>query len=169
MAKKTLYDEEGNPVEVDFQDEPDNGPAELRKALKKEKTERENDTKELITLRAELRARSVKEVLDKKGVSEKVAKFIPTDVSTSDQIDLWLTENAVVFGFTTDQPEAKNEVNQENVNNFRRITQATETAIPATKDSDIMAKLLSPNLTMAELSSMRDAGETPQAVARIRR
>ena len=169
MAKKTLYDEEGNPVEVDFQDEPDNGPAELRKALKKEKTERENDAKELITLRAELRARSVKDVLDKKGVSEKVAKFIPADVSTSDQIDLWLTENADVFGFTTNPPEVKNEVNQENVNNFRRITQATETAIPATKDSDIMAKLLSPNLTKAELLSMTESEETPQVVTRIRR
>ena len=169
MAKKTLYDDEGNPVEVDFQDEPDNGPAELRKALKKEKTERENDAKELATLRAELRARSVKDVLDKKGVSDKVAKFIPADVTTSEQIDSWLTENADVFGFTTEKSEANTEINQENVSNFRRITQATETAIPATKDNDLMAKLLSPNLTMAELSSMRDGGETPQAVARIRR
>ena len=168
MAKKTLYDEDGNPVEVDFQDEPDNGPAELRKALKKEKTERENDAKELATLRAELRARSVKDVLESKGVPNKVAKFIPADVTTSEQIDQWLTENAEVFNLTVVQSEAKTEVNQENINNQKRINNATQTAIPATKENDILAKLLNPATSRDELEALR-GGEETQGVGRIRR
>lgn len=158
MAKKTLYDEEGNPVEVDFQDaETDNGPAELRKALKKEKTERENDAKEIATLRAALRARSVKDVLDSKGVSPKIAKFIPSDVTAPDQIESWLSENADVFGFTLDKSDAKDEVNQENANKFKRITSATETAIPATNDQDILAKLMDPNISKEEAWALRDS------------
>jgi len=168
MAKKILYDAEGNEVEVDFQDENDNGPAELRKALKKEKTERENLDKELATLRAESRARSVKDVLESKGVPNKVAKFIPADVTTSEQIDAWLTENAEVFNLTVVQSEAKTEINQENVDNFKRITNATQNAIPVTKDATLLAKLLNPNTPREELESMR-GGEETQGVGRIRR
>jgi len=170
MATRTMYDENGeNPVEVEFQDgQNDNGPAELRKALKKEKTERENDAKELATLRAELRARSVKDVLESKGVPNKVAKFIPADVTTSEQIDQWLTENAEVFNLTVVKSEADTKPNQENVDNQKRITNATESAIPVTKATDIMAKLLNPNTSRVELEALR-GGEETQGVGRIRR
>lgn len=168
MAKKTLYDEEGNPVEVDFQDESDNGPAELRKALKKEKTERENIEKELATLRAESRARSVKDVLESKGVPNRVAKFIPADVTTSEQIDEWLKENAETFNLTVVESGADTKPNQENVDNFKRITNATQNAIPVTQDATLLAKLLNPNTSKAELEAMR-GGEETQGVGRIRR
>ncbi len=160
MAKKTLYDEEGNPVEVEFpdsNDSGDNGPAELRKALKKEKTDRENLEKELATLKTDLRARSVKEVLDSKGVPAKVAKFIPSDVTAPDQIEAWLSENADVFGFTVEQSEVVDEANQANRANAKRITNATESAISATKETDILAKLNDPNLTRADLDALRDS------------
>lgn len=170
MAKKTLYDEDGNPVEVDYPDtnESDNGPAELRKALKKEKTERENLDKELATLRAESKARTVKDVLDKKGVPDKVAKFIPADVVTSEQIDEWLTANADVFNLTVVQSGANTETNNENANNQKRINNATESAISATKEADIMAKLLNPNTPDAELKALLNSDE-PLAVGRTRR
>ena len=170
MAKKTLYDDEGNPVEVDYPDtnENENGPAELRKALKKEKTERENLDKELATLRAESKARTVKDVLDKKGVPDKVAKFIPADVVTSEQIDEWLTANADVFNLTVVQSGANTETNNENANNQKRINNATESAISATKEADIMAKLLNPNTPDAELKALLNNDEN-LAVGRIRR
>ena len=170
MAKKTLYDDEGNPVEVEFPDtnDGDNGPAELRKALKKEKTEKDNLEKELATLRADAKARTVKEVLEKKGVPDKVAKFIPADVVTSEQIDTWLTENAEVFNLTVTQSEANDATNNENATNLKRINSATESAVQATKDADIMAKLLNPNTPDSELKALLNEGE-PLAVGRIRR
>ena len=171
MAKKTLYDEEGNPVEVDFQDnnDGDSGPAELRKALKKEKTERENLEKELATLRTDLRTRSVKEVLDSKGVPSKVAKFIPSDVTAPDQIEAWLAENADVFGFTVkEESGAESEQTQENANKFRRINAATESAIPATSEQDLLAKLMDPNLTRADLDALRE-GSSSSGTARRQR
>lgn len=158
MAKKTLYDEEGNPVEVDFQDaQDDNGPAELRKALKKEKTEKETLAQELAALRAESRARSVKDVLDTKGVPTKVAKFIPADITTPDQIESWLNENADVFGFSVEESGGDDEKRTESAAKFKRIANATESAIPATSETDLLAKLNDPNITRAELDALRDA------------
>ena len=82
----------------DDYEEQDNGPAELRKALKKAQKEREAIEAELNKLRSDMRSRSVKDVLASKGVPDKLAKLIPSDVDTPEQIDAWLNEYSDVFG-----------------------------------------------------------------------
>ena len=57
-------------------------PANLRKALKKAEREKKELAEQLAQIQSDLRNRSVKEVLATKGVPDKVAKFIPADVST---------------------------------------------------------------------------------------
>lgn len=82
----------------DFEAETSNGPAELRKALKRAEKERKDLEKQLNEIRAAQREQSVKSVLETKGVNAKIAKFIPSDVSTPDQVEAWLNEYADVFG-----------------------------------------------------------------------
>lgn len=64
----------------------------------KEKRIKELET-ELGSLRSVQREATIKTVLESKGVSPKIAKFIPQDIETSaEAIDSWIEENAEIFG-----------------------------------------------------------------------
>ena len=119
-----------------------NGPANLRKALKRAEKEKKDLTEQLAAIQSDLRSRSVKEVLATKGVPDKVAKFIPGDVTTPEQIDSWLTENADVFGFSkTEAAVQADEETQANVASYQRINAATQNANTPSRDQDLAAKL----------------------------
>lgn len=71
----------------------------------KEKRIKELET-ELTGLRSVQREATIKSVLESKGVSPKVAKFIPQDVEISaEAIDSWIEENADVFGLVKAQQQ----------------------------------------------------------------
>lgn len=70
----------------------ENGPKALREALAKQKAENEALAKSLEALRTKDREREIKD----RGLSPKVAKFIPADAD----LEKWLEENADVFGIT---------------------------------------------------------------------
>jgi hypothetical protein len=116
-----------NQYEEDEYEEQDNGPAELRKALKKAQKEREAVEAELQKMRSELRSRSVKDVLASKGVPDKLAKLIPSDVDTPEQIDAWLAEYSDVFGIQPTEP-VQPSVDEETVRDNQRINNVTSTA-----------------------------------------
>lgn len=119
-----------------------NGPANLRKALKRAEREKKEMAEQLAAIQADLRSRSVKEVLASKGVPDKVAKFIPGDVTTPEQIDSWLSENADVFGFSKSEEAVQADENtQANVAAYNRINAATQNANTPTREADLMAKL----------------------------
>jgi hypothetical protein len=119
-----------------------NGPANLRKALKRAEKEKKELAEQLAAIQTDLRSRSVKEVLATKGVPDKVAKFIPSDISTPEQIDSWLTENADVFGFNkTEEAVQADEETQANVASYQRINAATQNANTPSRDQDLAAKL----------------------------
>jgi hypothetical protein len=81
------------------------GPPALRKYVKsleaaKKKLEQENASLRETTseLQGTVRSRSVADVLQAKGVSPKVAKFIPADVEPDEaSVSRWLAENKDVF------------------------------------------------------------------------
>ena len=132
-------------------------PAGLRKALKKAEREKKELAEQLAQIQSDLRGRTVKEILEKKGVSDKVAKFIPGDVSTPEQVDAWLAENADVFGFkpaeaTTDAPISEEEA--ANRAAYQRINAATQNANTPTRDADLMAKIASKGLTREDLDAI---------------
>jgi len=116
-----------NQYEEDDYEEQDNGPAELRKALRKAQKEREAVEAELQNMRSELRSRSVKDVLASKGVPDKLAKLIPSDVDTPEQIDAWLNEYSDVFGIKQEE-SAQPAVDEETINANQRINNVTSTA-----------------------------------------
>jgi hypothetical protein len=94
-------------------------------------------------------------VLDSKGVPSKIAKFIPSDVATPEQVESWLSDNADVFGFqTAQQTDAVDEQRLEQASQFQRINAATESAIPATNVADLTARINNPNLTKADLDAI---------------
>ena len=135
------YEEDEDDLDLDDQPQGDqNGPANLRKALKRAEREKKELAEQLASIQADLRGRSVTEVLEKKGVPTKVAKFIPGDVSTPEQIDAWLNENADVFGFAAPE-SAPSEEPSANVRETQRINAALQNANTPSRDADTAAKL----------------------------
>lgn len=134
--------------QYDYEDdyeEQDSGPAELRKALKKAQKEREALEAELNQIRKDLKSRTVKEVLESKGVPTKLAKLIPSDVDTPEQIDAWLTEYSDVFGIQGEKSQeetAQPNVDEETIRASQRINQTTSTAQTPSGDESIHQKLL---------------------------
>lgn len=133
------------------------GPADLRKALKRAERERKALAEELENLRKEATQRTVKEVLATKGVPEKVAKFIPGDVTTPEQIDEWLKDNADVFGISFAESAPNNEPTANEVS-YRRISAAVQNAYTPTRDADLLAKVTGAK-SIADLDVLR--GVTP--------
>lgn len=137
----------------DDYEEQDNGPAELRKALKKAQKEREAIEAELNKMRSDLRARQVKDVLASKGVPDKLAKLIPSDIDTPEQIDSWLSEYSDVFGIQKQEEAVQPTVDEETINANQRINQSTSTAQVPSSDGNAYQKLMGAK-TKEELDQM---------------
>jgi hypothetical protein len=83
-----------------FDDEDSNGndlPKKLRQQIKALQKERDEFAQELNSLRTEARKRSLAETLQDKGLSPKIAAFVPADVE-GEALDTWLSEFGDVFG-----------------------------------------------------------------------
>jgi hypothetical protein len=136
----------------DFDDEVvDNGPANLRKALKRAEKERETLREELASVKSNLRQRSVKDVLETKGVNPKIAAFIPSNLDAPEQIAAWLDEYSDVFGFA----QAQSETTETNENDaaIQRIESATNSAVTPGRDADLFNKIASAQ-TKEELAQL---------------
>jgi len=126
----------------DFDDEVvDNGPANLRKALKRAEKERNALQEQLDAVKSNLRQRSVKDVLETKGVNPKIAAFIPSDLEAPEQIAAWLDEYADVFGFAQAQSETTE--TSENDAAIQRIESSTNNAVTPGRDADLFNKIAS--------------------------
>jgi len=140
-----------NQYEYEDEYEEDNGPAELRKALKKAQKEREAVEAELSKLRGDLRSRTVRDVLESKGVSPKLAKLIPSDVTAPEEIDAWLNEYSDVFG--TPVQQSAEPVNSADIESARRIDASTSTASTPQSNEDMYAKLMNAT-SLSELNQI---------------
>jgi hypothetical protein len=110
---------------------------------------------QLAQIQSDLRSRSVKDVLANKGVPEKVAKFIPGDISTPEAVDAWLSENADVFGFQIAGQESASQSDEmkANVAAYQRINAATQNASTPPRDQEIAAKIAGAK-TVEELNAL---------------
>lgn len=122
----------------DFETEEANGPANLRKALKRAEREAKQLKDELAALRSESRSRTVKDVLETKGVNSKIAAFIPADVDTPEKIAMWIEEYADVFGLAQQSTNDNVEVPE----SARRIQDATANASTPSQDEDMATRLM---------------------------
>jgi hypothetical protein len=116
----------------------------LRKAAKQK-------DKELQELRAQFegiskaqRERSIRDVLESRGVNSKIAKFIPSDVdSTEESLSKWLDDNGDVFGFATESNQSV--VDPAQAAAYKRMNSVTEQGMTPDASDDIMRKLMNAN------------------------
>jgi hypothetical protein len=81
----------------------------LRKAKRSDEKRIKELTEQLEGLSKAQRERTVKEVLEKKGVNAKAARLILKDIEdvNEESVNHWLNDNADLFGLTVDTPEQK--------------------------------------------------------------
>ena len=95
--------------DIDTQDESQMDGSDLLKKLRKAKRADEKRIKELTEqlegLTKSQRERTVKEVLDKKGVNPKAQRLILKDLDevTEESVNLWLEDNGDLFGLTVNE------------------------------------------------------------------
>lgn len=70
----------------------------LRKAYKAKEKQVKDLQGRLDEIESAGRQSTIEDVLRDSGVNEKIAQFIPKDVTTEEQVRLWLDENSEVFG-----------------------------------------------------------------------
>ncbi len=95
MSQNNEYDDEFD----DFGDEGTDVVKQLRKVNRTLEKRAKELEQELKGLQSQTRQRTVKDVLQAKGINPKIAAFIPQDIDTSeDAINGWLSEYGDVFG-----------------------------------------------------------------------
>ena len=117
----------------------------LRKATKQK-------DKELAELRAQFegvskaqRERSIKDVLESRGVNGKIAKFIPSDLDpTEESLSKWLDDNGDVFGFTAAESN-QSVVDPAQAAAYKKMNGITEQGLTPDSSEDLMRKLMSAN------------------------
>jgi hypothetical protein len=140
----------------------------LRKAYKTLQKQLKDAVSENESLKSSVRERSVKDVLASKGLPEKIAKFIPSDATSAEEVEAWLSENGDVFGAvaaeTQGQPQQDAPVDP-NLAAWQRISQTQSSGQPFTNDPDQLSSLINSAANPEELNKIlfgTTAG--PQAV-----
>ncbi len=111
MSNNINWDDEDD--DIDDTDTYSNDGGDLLKKLRKAKRADEKRIKELTEqlegLSKVQRERTVKEVLEKKGVNAKAARLVLKDLDdvNEDTVNNWLEDNADLFGIKIDKEEPK--------------------------------------------------------------
>ena len=106
----------------------------VNRALEKRAKELEQ---ELSGLKTQTRQRTVKDVLQAKGLNPKIAAFIPQDIDSSEEeIIKWVNEYGDVFGIQTSSEEKSPEVKAQ-----ARINNLVSTGSAPDVDEDAFAKI----------------------------
>ena len=110
----------------------------VNRALEKRAKELEQ---ELSGLRTQTRQRTVKDVLQAKGLNPKIAAFIPQDIDSSEEaITTWVNEYGDVFGIQTQSEEKPVQKNSE-IAAQARINNLVATGTAPDVDEDAFAKI----------------------------
>jgi len=112
----------------------------VNRALEKRAKELEQ---ELSGLKSQTRQRTVKDVLQAKGLNPKIAAFIPQDIDSSEEaITTWVNEYGDVFGIQTPSEEKPVQKNSE-IAAQARINNLVATGSAPDVDEDAFAKIAS--------------------------
>lgn len=144
----------------DWDDDSDDGQGskalqEARAAAKANAKKVKELSEQLTKMQSAVRDRSVKDVLTAKGLSDKIARFIPPDATTSEEVEAWLAENGDVFGIDTQANEAATPppANPE-VDAFNRISQVQSSGQTLTQDPDQLRALINSATGPEELNKL---------------
>ena len=125
----------------------------LRKAAKQK-------DKELAELRAQFdglskaqRERSIKDALERRGVNQKIASFIPQDIDpTEESVSKWLEDYADVFGIDLGQNQSTN-VDPADIAAYKKMTGTADAGMTPERGGDVMTRLMNAN-TKEELDDI---------------
>jgi hypothetical protein len=127
----------------DFTQESNDLVKQLRKAAKQKDKELAELKAQFESLNKQSRERSIKDVLEARGVNGKVAKFIPQDLDpTEESLSKWLEDNADVFGFQVEDKQTP-VVDPATANAYKKMNNAVDQGLTPDSTDDIMRKLLS--------------------------
>ena len=140
MSQNNEYDDEFD----DFGDEGTDVVKQLRKVNRTLEKRAKELEQELKGLQTQTRQRTVKDVLQAKGINPKIAAFIPQDIETSEEaINGWLNEYGDVFGVNSNANSEQASNNSIDVSANTRINQVVSKGQVPDVDADAMAKILS--------------------------
>ena len=127
---------------------------ELRKQNRAKEKQIKELTERLTGLAQQARERSVKDVLAAKGLSPKIAKFIPEDMTSEEEVSAWVEENAEIFGGVSAPVEADGEASGPDLSGLTQISQMQSTGQPFDGDADQVAALIRSARTPEELNKV---------------
>lgn len=127
---------------------------ELRKQNRAKEKQIKELTERLTGLAQQARERSVKDVLAAKGLSPKIAKFIPEDMTSEEEVSAWVEENAEIFGAAPASVESDGEATGPDLSGLTQISQMQSTGQPFDGDADQVAALIRSARTPEELNKV---------------
>jgi len=119
----------------------------LVKQLRKTNKQKE---KELADLKAQFeslskaqRERTIKDALERRGVNQKIAAFIPQDIDpTEESVSNWLTNYADVFGLELVQQNQTPNVDPAQAAAYQKMTNTVDQAASPEPTEDVMRRLM---------------------------
>lgn len=115
----------------------------LRKATKQKDKELADLKAQYENLAKANRERAIKDALASRGVSGKIAAFIPQDIDpTEESVSKWLEDYADVFGVQTQSNQATPNVDPKQAAAYQRMTNAVEQGVTPEFQADIHKKLM---------------------------
>ena len=135
--------------DIDFEDSYSNSNNDLVKQLRKAAKQKD---KELQELRAQFegvskaqRERTIKDVLEARGVNKKISAFIPQDIDpTEESLSKWLDDYGDVFGIES-QESNQNVVDPAQAAAYKKMNNAVESGLTPDSGDDVLRKLMSAN------------------------
>ena len=138
-----------------------NASNDLVKQLRKANKQKEKELAELQAKMGELskaqRERSIKDVLEARGVNKKIASFIPQDLDpTEESLSKWLDDNGDVFGLNAESNQ--NNVDPAAAAAYQKMNQTVNQGLTPDATDDIMKRLLSAETPEQLQEVMRQSG-----------
>jgi hypothetical protein len=117
----------------------------LRKAAKQKDKELAELRSQFDGLNKAQRERSIKDALERRGVNQKIASFIPQDIDpTEESVSKWLEDYADVFGIDLGQNQRTN-VEPADIAAYKRMTGTADAAMSPERGADVMSRLMNAN------------------------
>jgi hypothetical protein len=115
----------------------------LRKTNKQKEKELSDLKAQFETLSKAQRERTIKDALERRGVNQKIAAFIPQDIDpTEESVSNWLTNYADVFGLELVQPNQTPNVDPAQAAAYRKMTNTVDQAASPEPTEDVMRRLM---------------------------
>lgn len=117
----------------------------LRKAAKQKDKELAELREKFEGLSKAQRERTIKDALERRGVNQKIASFIPQDIDpTEESVSKWLEDYADVFGIELSQNQTAN-VDPADIAAYKKMTGTADAGLSPERGADVMSRLMNAN------------------------